>query len=70
MSSHLSLYLQPLPRYSVLKLESKNYILEKSAFETLETLEMTKTLCRMLHPGNEGKLLFSIVDFLLCVCLC
>ena len=37
----------------------KNYVFEKNAFESLETLETTKTQCRMLYPGLQGETIVS-----------
>jgi len=37
----------------------KNHIFEKKAFKSLETLEMTRAQCRMLHPGKQGEITIS-----------
>ena len=43
MSPHSSLYSQPSPKYSALKLEIENNVFEKNAYENLETMKMTRT---------------------------
>jgi len=61
MSPHSSLYSQPSPKYSALKLEIENFFFffEKNAYENLETMEMTRTQCRMLHPGIQEEIIAS-----------
>jgi len=39
----------------------KNHVSEKNAFESLETPEMTRTQCRMLHLGIQGEILLFLI---------